>query len=183
MISLLKKKVQTSFLKYLNSNYSKTFSTEFHLPKIKKIVIHRSLAKDATQKEKFIASINELKLITGQVPKITLSKKKSSKFKQKQGIPVGLEVTLRKERMYYFLEKLILFVLPRELNFQGSLATSFDKQGNFNLGITSQSSFLELDNYLISFKNGYNINIIFENSYKDKKYNKILLEFLGIPFI
>ena len=183
MISLLKKKFETSFLKYLNSKYSKTFCTKFQIPKITKIVIHRSLAKDASSKDKFIASINELKLITGQVPKITLSKNKSSKKKKKKGIPVGLEVTLRKDRMFYFLEKLILFVLPRELNFQGGLTTSFDKQGNFNLGIKSQSSFLELDNYLISFKNGYNINIIFNNLYKDKKYNKILLEFLGMPFI
>ena len=183
MISLLQKKFQTSFLKYLNSNSSKTFVTEFQIPKIKKIVVHRSLAKTVPNKDNFIASINEVKLITGQAPKITVSKTKSSKFKQKQGIPVGLKVTLRKERMFYFLEKLILFVLPRELNFQGRLATRFDTQGNFNLGIKSQSSFLELDNYLISFKNGYNINIIFENSYKNKKYTKLLLEFLGIPFI
>ena len=183
MISLLKKKVQALLLEYLNSKFSKRFSTEFKVPKLKKIVIHRSIAKDTNNKEKFIISINELKLITGQLPTITLSKKKSSKFKQKQGVPVGLKVTLRKERMYYFLEKLILFVLPRELNFQGSLATNFDNQGNFNLGINSQSNFLELDNYLISFKNGYNINIIFENSFKYKKYNKTFLEFLGIPFI
>ena len=183
MSSLLKKKVKTLLLEYLNSKYPNTFYTDFQLPKLKKIVIHRSVAKEATNKTKFIASINELKLITGQLPKITLSKKKSSTFKQKKGLPVGLKVTLRKTLMYYFLEKLILFVLPRELNFQGSLETSFDKQGNFNLGIKSQSSFLELDNYLISFKNGYNINIIFENSYKYKKYNKLFLEFLGIPFI
>nr|QJD07191.1 ribosomal protein L5 [Apicomplexa sp. corallicolid ex Leiopathes glaberrima] len=183
MSSLLKKKVKTLFLDYLNFKYSTTFYTEFKIPKIKKIVIHRSIAKDATNKTKFIASINELKLITGQLPKITLSKKKSSKFKQKKGIPVGLKVTLRKELMYYFMEKLILFVLPRELNFKGILETSFDKQGNFNLGIKSHSSFLELDTYLSYFKNGYNINIIFETSYTYKKYNKIFLEFLGIPFI
>jgi large subunit ribosomal protein L5 len=183
MSSLLQKKFQTSFLKYLNSKSDHSFFTEFQLPKLKKIVVHRSLAKEAATQDKFIASINELKLITGQLPTITLSKKKSSQFKQKQNLPVGLKVTLRKERMFYFLEKLILFVLPRELNFQGSFDTSFDKQGNFNLGIKSQSSFLELDNYLSSFKNGYNINIIFENAYQNKKYTKLLLEFLGIPFI
>lgn len=181
-ISLLEKKLKTSFFRYLKNKYYNEIKTKFELPKIKKIIIHRSLAKNAYDKNIFITSINELKLITGQFPKITFSKKSSSNFKQKVGKPIGLKVTLRNKRMFYFLEKLILFVLPREFNFKGFLNTNFDKQVNFNLGIKNQSSFIELDNYIISYRNGYNINIIFETCNKFKKYNKLLLEFLGFPF-
>nr|WPW47586.1 ribosomal protein L5 [Coccidia sp. AB-2023a] len=182
--SIIEQNLQNSFLKYLKEKYLIELKNTFQVPKIKKIIVHRSLVKHYSDKVKFLTSINELKLITGQLPTLTLSKKSSNKFKQKIGTPVGLKVTLRKNKMYYFLEKLILFVLPRELHFQGCSKKSFDKQGNFNLGIKTQSSFIELDSYLISFKNGYNINIVFDTCKinKDYNFNQLLLEFLGLPF-
>ncbi len=150
------------------------------VPKINKIVINIGIG-EAKDNEGILekAKINLLAL-AGQKPVVTRAKKSISSFKLVQGAPIGLMVTLRAERMYAFLDKLINIVLPKVRDFRGVSDNAFDKQGNFNLGLREQIIFPEVDYKNIDKTRGLQITI--NTSSKNKEEGKRLLELFGMPF-
>lgn len=153
---------------------------DLSLPEIKKIVVNMGIgeAKDNTSiLDK--AQIN-LAALTGQQVVITKAKKSISSFKLVQGAPIGLMTTLRGEKMYAFLDKLINIVLPKVRDFRGLSDQSFDTQGNFNLGLRELTIFPEVDYKNVDKTRGMQITIT--TSAQDKQQGKKLLELLGVPF-
>ena len=150
------------------------------IPKIEKIVINRSLGLDANNSNIFKKSFKELSLITGQIPIITKTKKAIAGFKIRQEMNIGFKVTLRKSKMYSFLDKLININLPQIRDFCGISSKKFDKYGNFNFGIEEQLIFPEINYEDIDKIRGYNITIVLTG--KTKAENKALLLALGFPF-
>jgi len=122
----------------------------------------------------------EIRLITGQHPVLTISKNSIAGFKIREGMPLGLTVTLRREKMYAFLEKFTKLVLPRLRDFRGLNPNNFDKHGNYNLGITEQLVFPEIDYDSVDQRRGFNITIV--TTAKNPKEGFFLLKELGVPF-
>jgi large subunit ribosomal protein L5 len=122
----------------------------------------------------------EIRLITGQHPILTSSKNSIAGFKIREGMPLGLSVTLRREKMYAFLEKFIKLVLPRIRDFRGLNPTNFDRHGNYNLGIAEQLVFPEIDYDSVEQRRGFNITIV--TSAKNSTQSFFLLKELGVPF-
>nr|WMP11889.1 50S ribosomal protein L5 [Laurencia australis]WMP12100.1 50S ribosomal protein L5 [Laurencia australis] len=150
------------------------------IPKIVKITINRGIG-EATQNVKVIdKSIEEFIYITGQKPVITKTKKSIAGFKIRDNMPIGLKVTLRKEKMYNFLNKLINLSLPRIRDFRGISSTQFDGRGNYNLGLKEQIIFPEINYEQIDHIRGMNINII--TTAKNDKESLALLKKFGMPF-
>ena len=157
-------------------NYTNTLQA----PRIKKIVINRGLG-DASQNAKILdSSLKELTTIAGQKGVITRSKKAIAGFKLRQKMPVGVYVTLRDERMYGFLDRLINLALPRIRDFQGISQKSFDGHGNYSLGLEEQLMFPEIDYDKIDQISGMDICII-TTSKNDEEGLALLKEF-GMPF-
>jgi large subunit ribosomal protein L5 len=151
------------------------------VPKITKIVITYGLGiKGAQNKAYFQKSIEDIRSITGQHPVITKAKKSIAGFKVREGMPIGLLVTLRKEKMYSFLERLIKLALPRTRDFRGVNRNSIDKHGNFTLGIPDQLVFPELQDDMLDQKCGFNVTIV--TNCKDPKETYYLLNNFGLPF-
>eukprot|EP00871_Galdieria_phlegrea_P004008 jgi/Galph1/4608/GphlegSOOS_G3254.1 len=149
------------------------------VPKISKIEINRGLGQDAQNNKILENNINEIALITGQKPIITYAKKSIAGFKIREKTPIGVKVTLRKEKMYVFLEKLIYLALPRIKDFRGINTNSFDGRGNYNLGIKEQLIFPEIEYDKIDKIRGMDINIV-TNAKNDLEAKK-LLSLLGMP--
>lgn len=150
------------------------------VPKLEKIVISQGLGA-ATQDKKIVDyAIEELTAITGQKAVGTLSKKDEAAFKLRKGMPVGARVTLRGERMYEFLDRLVSSALPRIRDFNGINATGFDGRGNYNLGITEQIIFPEI--VIDKVKKIQGMDITFVTTAKTDKEAKSLLANFGLPF-
>ena len=150
------------------------------VPRMEKIVINVGLG-EALQNAKLIESgIEQLRLITGQQPVVTRAKKAISNFKLRAGVPIGLRVTLRGDRMYEFLERLISISLPRVRDFKGVSPKSFDGRGNYTLGIKEQLIFPEIDFDKIEKIKGMNITLC--TTAKTDEEGKNLLSHLGFPF-
>lgn len=170
---------------YLNSVVPKLRDQFQHrnlheVPQVKKIVINRGLG-DASQNAKLLdGSLQELSLIAGQRGVITRSKQAIAAFKIRQDMPVGISVTLRGERMYAFLDRLINLALPRIRDFQGISPKSFDGQGNYSLGLNEQLMFPEIDYDSIEQVRGMDISII--TSATHDREGLALLQALGMPF-
>ena len=155
------------------------YSSAMQVPTLKKIVINQGLG-DATQDKKIIdVAINEITTVTGQKAVATYSKKDIANFKLRKKMPIGVMVTLRRERMYEFLERLIRIALPRIRDFKG-IESKFDGHGNYTLGITEQIIFPEIDFDKIEQVSGLNICIV--TSAATDNEAKALLEKFGMPF-
>ena len=155
------------------------YSTVMQVPRLKKIVINQGLG-EATQDKKIIeTAINELSAITGQKAVATLSKKDISNFKLRKKMPVGVMVTLRREKMYEFLERLIRVALPRIRDFKG-IEGKLDGRGNYTLGITEQIIFPEINIDSISKLLGMNITFVTSANTDEEGY--ALLKEFGLPF-
>ena len=155
------------------------YSTVMQVPKLKKIVINQGLGQ-ATQDKKIIeTAINELTAITGQKAVATLSKKDISNFKLRKKMPVGVMVTLRRDRMYEFLERLIRVALPRIRDFKG-IEGKLDGRGNYTLGITEQIIFPEINIDNITKMLGMNITFVTTANTDEEGY--ALLKQFGLPF-
>jgi large subunit ribosomal protein L5 len=149
------------------------------VPKLKKIVINQGLGQ-ATQDKKLIeTAINEITAITGQKAVATLSKKDISNFKLRKKMPVGVMVTLRRDRMYEFLERLIRVALPRIRDFKG-IEGKLDGRGNYTLGITEQIIFPEINIDAINKLVGMNITFVTSANTDEEGY--ALLKHFGLPF-
>ena len=155
------------------------YSTVMQVPRLKKIVINQGLG-EATQDKKIIeTAINELTAITGQKAVATLSRKDISNFKLRKKMPVGVMVTLRRERMYEFLERLVRVALPRIRDFKG-IESKLDGRGNYTLGITEQIIFPEINIDSISKLMGMNITFVTSANTDEEGY--ALLKEFGLPF-
>ncbi len=151
------------------------------VPQIEKIVVNMGIGSYVAAGNKDFSSLkNDLALITGQLPKINHARKSVSNFKLRQGMPVGMMVTLRGQRMYDFLEKLIRIVLPRVRDFRGISDQSFDSEGNFNFGIKEHTIFPEVPQLDVVKPHGMQITIKFRTG--SKVHSHALLKNLGFPF-
>ncbi len=174
----LKKLYQEEVRAYLQKEYS--YSNPHQIPKIEKIQISAGLGLNAQNKNYLQRAIEEVRQISGQQPIVTKAKKSVAGFKIREGMPLGLVVTLRKEKMYSFLEKTTKLVFPRIRDFRGLNPNQFDKYGNYHFGITDQLVFPEIDYDNVEQKRGFNISIITTAKNKDEGYS--LLKALGFPF-
>ncbi len=156
------------------------YQNDLSVPSLDKVIINVGLGRAVSDAKIFDSVIENLKLITGQKPVKTYAKKSISGFKIRQGMPIGLMVTLRKKRMYDFLEKLINIVLPRMRDFRGIKASAFDRAGNYSLGIKEHTVFPEIDYEKVSEIYSLEVNIV--TTAKNSKEAKKLLELLGFPF-
>ena len=172
--------------KSYNENVRQLLEKEFgyknkhEIPKIEKIIISSGLGLNAQNRTFLKNAIEEIRLISGQQPILTKSKKSIAGFKIRQGMPLGLMVTLRRAKMYAFLEKLIKIVFPRIRDFRGVNTTSFDKYGNYNIGIAEQLVFPEISYDNVEQRRGFNITIVTTAKTKDESF--FLLKELGFPF-
>lgn len=150
------------------------------IPQIEKIVLNMGLG-DAVQNPKIVEkAAQELTLIAGQKAVVTRAKKSIATFKLREGMPIGARVTLRKDRMYDFLSKLINIALPRVRDFRGISAKGFDGRGNFSMGVTEHIIFPEIDYDKIDQIRGLNVTIV--TTAKTDTNARALLEAIGIPF-
>ena len=150
------------------------------VPKLQKIVISRGVGAAVADKKLIDYAVDELTGISGQKAIPTNSKKDVAAFKLRKGMPIGAKVTLRGERMYEFLDRLVTTALPRVRDFQGVKASGFDGRGNYNLGITEQIIFPEINIDKVNKISGMDISFI--TSAKTDKEAKSLLSELGLPF-
>lgn len=156
------------------------YKNVMQVPKLTKIVLSRGVGAAVADKKLIDHAMDELTLITGQKAVSTMSKKDVASFKLRKGMPIGVKVTLRGERMYEFLDRLVTSALPRVRDFQGIKATGFDGRGNYNLGITEQIIFPEINIDKINRING--MDITFVTTAETDKEAKSLLTQLGLPF-
>jgi large subunit ribosomal protein L5 len=156
------------------------YKNKHQLPKLVKITINSGLGQNGQNRVYLQKATDELRVITGQHPILTLAKKSVAGFKVREGMPLGLTVTLRREKMYAFLEKFIKIVLPRIRDFRGLNPNNFDKHGNYNLGISEQLIFPEIDYDNVEQRRGFNITIV--TSAKTPEEGRFLLKELGFPF-
>lgn len=155
------------------------YTTPMQVPVLKKIVVNQGLGMATADKKIIEVAMGELALITGQKPVATLSKKDISNFKLRKKMPIGVMVTLRRERMYEFLEKLVRVSLPRIRDFKG-IESKFDGRGNYTLGITEQIIFPEINIDEIDRIQG--MNITFVTTAKTDEEGFALLKAFGLPF-
>ena len=156
------------------------YKNKMQVPRLEKIVINVGMGEMANQKDLIDPIRDELATIAGQKPVVTKAKKSISNFKIRDGAIVGYKVTLRKERMYEFLDRLINFVIPRIRDFRGVSLTAFDAKGNYTLGVKEQTIFPEIVLDKIPVTHG--MDICFVNNAKNKEEGKSLLEGFGMPF-
>ena len=156
------------------------YANPMMVPKIEKVAINVG-AGDAKEDAKLMESIvKELSEITGQKPVVTRAKRSIANFQLREGMPVGCRVTLRRERMYEFLDRLMNLALPRIRDFKGVSAKAFDGRGNYSLGIREQIIFPEIDYDKIDKIKG--MNIIITTTANTDEEAKALLEYMGMPF-
>ena len=174
----LKKEFNDVITKNLMDNHS--LGNIMQVPKLKKIVISKGVGAAVADKKLIDHALDEISLISGQKAIATMSKKDISNFKLRKGMPVGVKVTLRGDRMYEFLDRLITAALPRVRDFQGIKASGFDGRGNYNLGVTEQIIFPEINIDKVNKISG--MDITFVTSTDDDKLAQSLLKELGLPF-
>ena len=150
------------------------------VPSLEKIVISKGVGAAVSDKKLIDHAVEELTLISGQKAIATLSKKDVASFKLRKGTPIGAKVTLRGDRMYEFLDRLITIALPRVRDFQGVKSDGFDGRGNYNLGIKEQIIFPEINIDKVNKISG--MDITFVTSTNSDKEAKALLTYLGLPF-
>ena len=150
------------------------------VPKVMKITVNRGLGEAAQNAKSLENSINEIAVITGQRPVVTRAKKAIAGFKIRQGMPVGIMVTLRRDRMYAFLDRLVNLALPRIRDFRGVSPKSFDGRGNYTLGVREQLIFPEVSYDSIDQIRGMDISII--TTANTDEEGRALLKALGMPF-
>lgn len=164
------------------NNLKETFGYKsvMQVPKLEKVVLSRGVGSAVSDKKLIDHAIDELTIITGQKAIATISKKDVASFKLRKGMPIGAKVTLRGERMYEFLDRLVTTALPRVRDFQGVKATGFDGRGNYTLGVTEQIIFPEIDIDKVNRINGMDITFV-TTANTDQEAKSLLTE-LGIPF-
>jgi large subunit ribosomal protein L5 len=156
------------------------YKTVMQAPKLEKICINRGVNGAVTDKKLVDIAVEELNMITGQKAVATMSKKDISNFKLRKGMPIGARVTLRGEKMYEFLDRLVSVALPRVRDFKGISDKAFDGRGNYTLGVTEQIIFPEIDIDKVNKITGMDITFVTTAQTNEEAYE--LLKELGMPF-
>ncbi len=156
------------------------YKSTMQVPKIQKICVNQGVGDAVSDKKLIDAAINEITAVTGQKAVPTRSKKDISNFKLRQGVPIGVRVTLRDNNMYEFLDRLISVALPRIRDFKGVNNKGFDGRGNYTLGVTEQIIFPEIDIDKVNKITGMDITFVTSAKTDDEAYH--LLKAFGIPF-
>ena len=179
MIPRLKEKYKNEIIKNLMSklNYKNTYA----VPKIEKVVINMGLGADASDQKKIKSSIQDISAITGQHPIVTKFKKSISNFKSRKGASAGLKVTLRNNRMYEFIDRMVNIALPRIKDFRGLKESSCDKFGNFSFGIKEHIIFPEINFDKVDSIKGLDVTIV--TTSKSKEDTILLLKEFNFPII
>tara|TARA_R110002167_G_scaffold94258_2_gene251752 strand:+ start:1643 stop:2194 length:552 start_codon:yes stop_codon:yes gene_type:complete len=177
-VARLKKEYKDRIVDALKQEFG--YKNVMQVPKLEKIVVSRGVGAAVADKKLIDHAVEEMTTITGQRAVSTISKKDVAAFKLRKGMPIGAKVTLRGERMYEFLDRLVTSALPRVRDFQGIRATGFDGRGNYSLGVTEQIIFPEINIDKINKING--MDITFVTSAATDKEAKSLLTELGLPF-
>lgn len=174
--------IKDTYNKKVKEQLKKEFGikNDFAVPRILKAVINVGVGEAVSNKKAIDKVKEQLEMIAGQNAVITKARKSIAAYKIRKGLPIGVKVTLRGKRMYYFLEKLIYVILPRRRDFRGISSTSIDQHGNLNIGFTEQTIFPEIDYDKIDKLRGLEVTVV--TSVKDHDKGKKLFELLGIPF-
>jgi large subunit ribosomal protein L5 len=178
MTQRLKKYYQETIVPKLKEQFG--YTNIHQVPKVVKIVVNRGLGEASQNAKALESSISEIAVITGQKPVVTRAKKAIAGFKIRQGMPVGLMVTLRSEKMYAFLDRLISLALPRIRDFRGISPKSFDGRGNYSIGVKEQLIFPEIDYDSIDQIRGFDVSII--TTANNDEEGRALLKEMGMPF-
>jgi len=174
----LKKKYDDEVVSAMKTEFG--YKNSMQVPRVEKVTVNVGLG-EATQNIKALdAAVAEIAAITGQKPVITRAKKAIANFKLREGMPIGCMVTLRRDRMYEFLDRLIHVALPRVRDFKGVSSRSFDGRGNYSLGLREQIIFPEIQADKVDKARGMTISIT--TSAKTDREAQVLLQLLGMPF-
>lgn len=174
----LKERYDNEIVKSLMEKFS--YKSVMQVPKLEKVVINIGVGDATTNAKALENSVAELTLISGQKPVVTRAKKSIAGFKLREGMPIGCKVTLRGERMYEFLDKLMNISLPRVRDFRGVSANSFDGRGNYTLGVKEQLIFPEINFDKVKKIRGMDIVIV--TTAKTDEEGRTLLQLMGMPF-
>jgi large subunit ribosomal protein L5 len=150
------------------------------VPRVEKIVLNMGMGEAIANAKILDTAADELRAITGQKPVVTKAKKSIASFKLRQGMPIGVVVTLRGDRMYEFLDRLVSIALPRVRDFRGVSPKAFDGRGNYTIGVREQLIFPEIDFNKVDKQRGMNISIV--TTARDDEQARALLKGLGMPF-
>lgn len=156
------------------------YSNVMAIPKLDKVTINIGLGEAVANPKAVDAAMSDLMAITGQKPVVTKAKKSIATFKVRQGMPIGVKVTLRGERMYEFVDKLVSIALPRVRDFHGVSPKSFDGRGNYSLGLKEQLIFPEIEYDKVDKVRG--LEVVFSTTAKTDEEGRELLKLLGMPF-
>lgn len=156
------------------------YTSVMEVPRLEKIVVNMGLGDAVTNSKVVEDAVNELRTLTGQQPVVTKARKSVSNFKLREGMPIGAKVTLRGDKMYHFLDKLVSISLPRVRDFRGVSANSFDGRGNYTLGVKEQIIFPEINLDQVKRVRGMDIVIVTTAETDQECY--ALLKHLGMPF-
>ena len=178
MTSRLKEKYQNEVIPAMMERFQ--YKSVMEAPKLEKIVINMGVGEAKDNPKALESAVKELELITGQKPVVTKAKKSIANFKLREGMNVGTKVTLRGEKMYDFLDKLMNISLPRVRDFRGVNNSSFDGRGNYALGIKEQLIFPEIEYDMVDFIRGLDIVIVTTANTDEEA--KAFLELMGMPF-
>jgi large subunit ribosomal protein L5 len=177
-MSRLKERYEQDVVPALKKEFG--YGNVMAIPRVQKIVVNMGLG-EATQNAKIVdTGVDELTKITGQKPVVTRAKKSIAQFKVRQGMPIGTMVTLRGERMWDFLDRLIAVALPRVRDVRGVSTKGFDGRGNYTLGLKDQLLFPEIDYMKVDKARGMNISVV--TTAKTDEESRKLLQLLGMPF-
>ncbi|MCJ7544636.1 MAG: 50S ribosomal protein L5 [Phycisphaerae bacterium] len=178
MVARLHEKYRQEVLPVLAERYGR--GNLHAAARLQKVVISMGLGAAQQDQARLEAAEKELALIAGQKPVVTLARKAISNFKLREGMKIGLKVTLRGERMYEFLDRLITLAIPRVKDFRGLNPSGFDGRGGYNMGLIEQTVFPEIDPASVTFTQG--MNIAFDTSAKTDEEARDLLSMMGMPF-
>lgn len=178
MTSRLKVKYEEEVTKTLMDKLG--YSNVMEIPRLEKVIINMGVGEAKDNPKSLESAVNELSIITGQKPVITRAKKSIANFKLREGMPVGAKVTLRGEKMYEFLDKLMNVALPRVRDFRGVSSSSFDGRGNYALGIKEQLIFPEIEYDMVDSMRGMDIVIVTTANTDEEA--RVFLQEMGMPF-
>ena len=178
MVARLQEKYQKEVAPAMSAKFG--YSSSMAVPRLKKVVISMGLGAASEDQARFEAATKQLGLIAGQRPVVTLAKKSISNFKLRVGMKSGLKVTLRGQRMYEFVDRLISLAIPRVKDFRGLNPSGFDGRGSYNMGLVEQTVFSEVDPSTVTFTQG--MNIAMQTSARTDEEARELLSLMGMPF-
>ncbi len=177
-MSFLQEKYQKEIVPAMMEQFS--LNNIMRAPRVEKVVINMGLGEAVRSPNIIEKAVNELTAIAGQKPVITRARRSIAGFKLREGVPIGVKVTLRGDRMYQFLERLLFVSLPRVRDFNGVSDTAFDGHGNYSLGIREQIIFPEIDYDTVDQLRGMNVTIV--TTAENDEQAKVLLRQMGMPF-